>query len=79
MKIQITMKDPDAISLAVHSACREGVPFEDGLPVGDDVLDLLRKRREAIFCKLVRWVLFRELITVEFDLDAGTARVVEDV
>ena len=62
MKIQITMKDPDAISLAVHSACREGVPFEDGLPVGD-----------------VRWVLFRELITVEFDLDAGTARVVEDV
>lgn len=72
MKIQISFKCPDAVGYAVQDAF-EGVeekdpdtdePVVDGL-TADDVKD-----------KLAKWIQYGENITVEFDLKAGTAKVI---
>jgi len=73
MKIQITMKDPDGVYDAIMEAsCRGLEDFDEDQK--DRVVEL---RQEKIGEQLKNWIRFGELVTIEFDLDAGTARVAE--
>lgn len=76
MKIAITFKTPDAVDHAIENADVPRTVYEDGVP--DDERHLVvRERTEAIREQLARWVKYGELVTIEFDLDAMTARVLE--
>ena len=65
MKLVFTMKDAREIHSAVHRAAREQL-----LDVNEAY-----KRREEICEKLDKYVEDRDRIHVEFDVDAGTMRV----
>ncbi len=71
MKIQITTKDPDGVYDAVMEAAYQGIGEDDEKDA------LIELRQSEIGDRLKRWVRFREYLTVEFDLEAGTARVLE--
>lgn len=74
MKVTITFKDPDAVFDAARDAAMSSMP--DGLSA-DERLMLERSRTNRICGQLSAWVRHGEYLTVEFDLEAGTARVVE--
>lgn len=65
MKLSITFKTPDAVANAVNDAYE----FSDD----DDYEDKVYEVSE----KLKKWVSYGELVTIEFDLEAGTAEVKE--
>lgn len=62
MKIQITMKDPDGVEDAISGSVVEY----------DEV-----RERDRVRNQLKRWFRFGEYATIEVDLEAGTARVLE--
>jgi hypothetical protein len=74
MKITILFKDPDG----VHQCIRDEIA--DSLPTGlsaEEQDALIEIRRDAALGKLKRWIEYDENLEVEFDLDAGTAKVRE--
>ncbi len=74
MKIKISFKTPDAVSNAIADAF--GTEATD--PHGDSVTvidDDVYEKAEAAREKLRKWVMYGEYITIEFDLEAGTATV----
>lgn len=75
MKVKITMKNPDAVYDQVNEAVTESM---DGERLSDDEREAVREiRAERAREKLGKWIEYGEYLTVEFDLDAMTARVVE--
>jgi hypothetical protein len=76
MKIQVTLKDPDGFSNSIDEAVQKSLS-DLGLEE-DEMEPLIERRREKVEAKLERWVRYNEYVTVEFDLDAGTATVVEN-
>lgn len=74
-KIRVYIKDPDGFYDAVREQARSEIPAEmEDSSLYDDLID---EKEEGIYGALERWVEFRESFTVEFDLAAGTATVVE--
>lgn len=74
MKIKITFKDPDAVFDAVDRAARSNIPKS----LGKYETEMLAEfRHSEIGDRIARWVDSGEYLTVEFDLEAGTARVEE--
>jgi hypothetical protein len=73
MKINVMLKDPDGFSDAIDDAVRESLAtIED-----EDEREALKEvRREKVQTFLNRWVEYSEYVSIEFDMDAGTASVV---
>ena len=75
MKIQVTLKDPDAFLDAIEAEVRRDLALS-GLT--KDERDLLfQSRTEKVGRKLERWLDCSEYVTLEFDTEAETAIVVE--
>ncbi len=71
MKFTLTFKDPNGPYETVRHLAHEMAKKDaDGRPAKDYVADIFRK--------LEPWVGFREYISIEFDLELGTAIVVKD-
>lgn len=77
MKIKITMKDPDGFSECFEEAVRESVKADAPGMSEDDREAVVERRKERAYDDLKRWVEYGEYITVEFDTDEMTARVIE--
>lgn len=72
MKYRIMLKDPDGVYESVKDEVSRSIP--EGL--GDDEYKaVLEERMEEAWDKLRRWIWYQEYVTIEFDTDAGTARV----
>ena len=74
MKIQVTLKDPDTMHDAVDDAVNE-LERPDAISPAEWVgvcEDRAEKAKAAI---TKRWMRYGEYLTVEFDLDDGTATV----
>ena len=70
--IRITLKDPDGFSEAVAEAVAESLEDIDD----DDEKEALDElRQDKMNAALEKWVTYGEYVTLEFDLDAGTAKV----
>lgn len=76
MKFRIQLKDPDGFCDGFDDAVRESVSNIDGLD-DDERSEVLDKRGETLRKFSGRWVQYNEYITIEFDTDANTAKVVE--
>lgn len=74
MKIRVTFKTPDAID----SAARELAIAEVGEHQDDrEDIERMSDEYESAKKKLQKWISGGEYLTVEFDLDAMTATVIE--
>lgn len=75
MKIRIVLKSPDAITDQVNRAISDVMP--DDVP-DSDKRDVLRENLKlSVWHKLERWISYKEYVTIEFDLAAGTAIVLD--
>ena len=77
MKIRVTVKDPDGFYDCVKDAVKEEVDKIDGLD-DDEKEGLVESRLEDAWDTLEKWVTYKEYVTIEFDTEAGTARVLEE-
>lgn len=71
-KFQITFKDPDGVYECVREAAQDIV---DQLDEGDKTS--IEEQAEDLYEFLVNYIEYGEYITIEFDTDLGTAKVVE--
>jgi hypothetical protein len=75
MKFRVTFKDPDGFSQSVQDYAKS---LFSELPLTDEEKeDCVYKRAGVIDESLKKWVKYGEYITIEFDLVAKTAKVVE--
>lgn len=77
MKIRMTFKDPDGVYESIKEESVRSVraitpPLDE-----DEVEELIEARIEKIKENLTPWIEYNEYLSVEFDLDAGTAIVVK--
>ena len=76
MKFRLTMKDPDGVSDSVDECVRKSMQGRDGLSERElAALEDIRRQETNDF--VARWIEYGEYVTIEFDTDAGTAKVVE--
>jgi len=75
MKIKLQFKDPDGVYGSVEDAVKKSLA-DLGLDE-DEMEPLIERRREKVNEKIRRWVKYGEYLTVEIDLEAGTAVVCE--
>jgi hypothetical protein len=68
MKFRITMKDPDALRIALGGAAKKSV----GAALGASLDECEEELREFV----KRWFKYGEYLTVEIDTDAKTILVV---
>lgn len=74
MKITITFKDPDAVYDAVQQAVHATMP--EGIKAHETEM-LAEFRHKDISDELKHWIRYGEYLTVEFDLETKTAKVLE--
>lgn len=74
MKIVVMLKDPDSLSDAIADAVKAQV---ESLPLSSEERELITETRTlGVTQRIVdRWVEYGEYYRIEFDTDAGTARV----
>jgi hypothetical protein len=68
MKIRIGFKTPDAVHYAAEEAVNEASAVLDKYEAKEKI--------EDIKDQLSKWVRYGESVTIEFDLETNTARVV---
>lgn len=71
------MKSPDGVACAIDEAVDQWAADEGIAPDGDEKW-LKTTKKEEIERALARWIRYSEYITIEFDTEAGTAKVVEN-
>jgi hypothetical protein len=76
MKLTITWKTPDAGDYAIREAAEDALEGRTDLD-SEERAWLIQEQAEALSEALTQWVQYGELITIEFDLTAGTATVLE--
>jgi hypothetical protein len=76
MKIKLTFKDPDGVWESINQAARDSLDEVNGISK-DERESLLEFRHEELSSALAKWIKYGEYCSVEFDTEAGTARVVE--
>lgn len=75
MKFRITLKDPDGFSNCVDEAIRKSVL---DLDLSEDEADaVFERRQEHVYEELERWFEYNEYVSIDIDLSAMTAEVVE--
>lgn len=75
MKIRVTVKDPDVLGDAITEAVEAEVKAM-GLPKDETEL-LIEARADKHAAAMGKWWEYQEYLTVEFDMDAMTAQVLE--
>lgn len=71
----MTFKDPDVIFEAISEAVNERIKAIKELD--DEERDvLIEKKNRAVSDQLSKWIEYGDFITVEFDTDLNTARIV---
>lgn len=75
MKIQIKLKDPDALYEAVNEAL-EKETF--GLTDPDEIEAVKEKRKETLMAFCGEWTEYGEYFTIEFDTELKTARILRE-
>lgn len=75
MKIRITLKSPDALEDQVNRAIADAMPAD--APDDDATDELHETLKLSVWKRLERWISYKEYVTIEFDLDAGTAIVLD--
>lgn len=75
MKFLVTMKDPDGADSSIERAAGQYACEVENLDE-EDRDDLAASKRERLGEWLSRWLKHGEYITIEFDTEANTARVV---
>lgn len=75
MQVRITLKDPDGVYDSIQKAAEKAIAAIEGLE-HDGREELVERRREKIGESLRPWIEYGEYVTLEFDLDAGTATVI---
>jgi len=73
MKVVVTFKTPDALAQAVRDIVDQQ-HHEDSQTWDEYEAE---EREHELMKKFERWVAWGEVITIEFDLEAGTATVKE--
>lgn len=76
MKIEVSLKDPDGFWECVNSEVRDAV-LELNLSKSDTDA-LVKSRLDDAWEKLEKWVEYKEYLRVSFDLETGTATVLEN-
>lgn len=77
MKVKVYLKDPDGFSNAIDEAVCDSMSGLIG-HIDDEECDAIQEiRREEVRKKLQKWVQYGECIDVEFDLELGTAIILE--
>lgn len=74
MKIQVTMKTPDALEYAVEEAVRLKYDLDESSDLSDN--DDAFNDRIDILDSCGKWFRYKESVTVEIDTEAGTCVVV---
>lgn len=74
MKITITLKDPDGVIDSINDCLKDEVRSIEGLS-DDEKEDLIETRREEVNEKLSKFIEYGEYVTIEFDTELLTARV----
>lgn len=74
MKFKVTLKDPDGVFDAVEDVVNEAEDLKNLHEQEAEAAATARKERLRAF--MGAWVEYGEYVTVEFDTEAGTARVV---
>lgn len=87
MKLTLTFKTPDAVQDCIDGAEQElinqclldhEVDSEEELEdsVQEELMEQIQQRREDLTDFLSRWVQYSEVLTIEFDTEDETCRVV---
>jgi hypothetical protein len=74
MKIKIQFKDPDGVRESIRQAAHESISLIEALDE-DEAENLTENRRNEITIAVSPWIKYGECITVEIDIEAGTATV----
>lgn len=77
MKITISIKDPDSVFESISDTVRESLDEMGGLS-SEEKDRLSETRVNEMFDILSRWIQYGEYIRIEFDTEAGTAKVLEN-
>lgn len=77
MKIQVVLKDPDALLDALDNDAKPIIrkDLESKGLTKDEVEVLLETRLDKVHTQLRKWIESGEYFSIEFDTDADTARV----
>ena len=76
MKVAITLKDPDGVYESIRDAVKLRLKSQTGLSQFErDALE--EAGIQDLEEKLRKWIEYNEYVTIEFDTDAQTARVLE--
>jgi hypothetical protein len=76
MKIIVTFKDPDGVMDSVQDAIKEELQSMNLSPEEYD--NLLETRTNEQLHKLKKWIEYDEYITVEFDTEEKTCKIIEN-
>jgi predicted nucleotide-binding protein (sugar kinase/HSP70/actin superfamily) len=76
MKVNITLKNPDAVYESVREAVKDQISSIEGIDE-EEREELEESRIEAVNEKLSKWIEYNEYVRLEFDTEAGTARILE--
>ena len=77
MKIQVTFKDPDATYESIRDKVKELLKDNPLTKYIEDTTEVEDEIREGILEKMSKWLEYGEDLTVEFDLENGTATVMK--
>jgi len=78
MKVQITFKNPDAIDNGIDEAITSEKLVEAlGEDDIEDFVEVEESIREDVKVDLAKWISYNEYVTIEFDTEAETAKVLE--
>ncbi len=75
MKYKLIIKSPDSIGDFID----EVAEYERPETIDNEEWDYIKDiRREKLAKKLEKWIGWQGYVTIQFDLDAGTAKVLEN-
>lgn len=77
MKIKVYLKDPDGFYDGIADAVRDSMAEFNGKLTESEKDDVATRRSEEANEALRRWVEFGEYVSIEFDTQSKTAKVLE--
>jgi hypothetical protein len=83
MKLKVTFKDPDGVYDSIQKAVNEWTAQKmselDWASEEDSLKeDIKEQKQQEINLKLCKWLKYSEYVTIEFDLEAEKATVMEN-
>ena len=76
MKFRVYLKDPDGFDCSIEEAAEFATDYDNDLSQAE-IRTIRNNREDQIRNFLKKWVEYSECITIEFDTEEETAKVVE--